>query len=184
MGILKIPEDLWELNFLALAQMTSLSWMPWRRQGKGKREELSSEKLKEKGRREQRTRERKMCCSSRSESVCSIKQRRISGKKLIHLMHLGEARLPLLCLRLKPVWICKSGSSIWTAHCAFLFSCELKHWVCSFILCIFVFFCFIHLNLKKTCHIKWKYSNTMCLLKSLNVFQFSYFSIRSEDVTG
>lgn len=34
MGIREIPEDLWELNFLAVAQMTSLSWMPLRTQGK------------------------------------------------------------------------------------------------------------------------------------------------------
>lgn len=41
MGIREIPKDLWELNFLALAQTTSLSWMPLRAQGKENEEKKS-----------------------------------------------------------------------------------------------------------------------------------------------
>ena len=50
MGIREIPEDLWELNFLAVAQMTSLSWMPLRTQEKENEEGKKKKQAVESGR--------------------------------------------------------------------------------------------------------------------------------------
>lgn len=68
MGIREIPKDLWELNFLALAQLIPLSWMPLRTEGKKIREgKADSGKWKKKRGRRKWSLIRKERCNARRE---------------------------------------------------------------------------------------------------------------------